>query len=88
MFYDRRQKKVIGSDATPVGYNGYADLAFESNKLTVEYRDAENLLITEKWEVDGEGNLRGLSIEQHLQHEDLVVHEGAVLEDALGIGSR
>jgi len=85
VFYDRRQRKTIGSDDVPVGYNGYADLLFEGNELTVEYRDAQNLLVTERWEVDGQGNLRGVSIEQHLQHEDLVVHNGAALEDALGV---
>lgn len=83
VLYDRRKKKVIGSDDTPVGYNGYADLLFEGNRLTVEYRDAHNLLVTEEWEVDGEGNLRGLDIEKHLQDEDIVIHEGASLEDAL-----
>lgn len=82
VLYDKRTKKVIGSDDTPVGYNGYADLLFDGNRLTVEYRDAENLLVTERWEVDGAGNLRGLGIEKQLQDEEVVVHEGASLEDA------
>jgi predicted phosphodiesterase len=82
VLYDRRKKKVIGSDDTPVGYNGYADLLFEGPRLRVEYRDAENLLVSEEWEVDGAGHLRGLGIEKHLQDEDIVIHEGASLEDA------
>ena len=82
VLYDRRKKKVIGSDDTPIGYNGYADLLFDGNRLKVEYRDAQNLLASEEWEVDGKGNLRGLGIEKHLQDEDIMVHEGASLEDA------
>ena len=82
VLYDRRKKKVIGSDDTPVGYNGYADLLFDGNRLKVEYRDAENLLVSEEWEVDGQGNLRGLGIVKHLDDEDMVVHEGASLEEA------
>ena len=83
VLYDRRKQRVIGSDDTPIGHNGYADLLFEGNRLTVEYRDAHNLLVTEVWKVDGGGKLRGLRIDKNVQDEDLVVHEGASLEDAL-----
>jgi hypothetical protein len=82
VFYDKRSQKEIGYSETPVGFNGYADLVFQGNRLTVDYRDAGATLLREVWEVGTAGNLRGVSIEQLVQGEGLVIHPGASLEDA------
>ncbi len=83
VLYDRRRQREIGYRDTPVGYNGYANLIFEGDRLTVEYWDTQALLLEEVWEVADDGVLRGVSIDQVLQHDDLVTHVGAALEDAL-----
>ena len=83
VFYDKRESKVIGQKQTPIGYNGFADLLFEENKLTVIYRDIKNqILIEEVWEVGSDGSLIGKKIQQVTDHEDLKVHSGS-LNDAL-----
>jgi hypothetical protein len=57
-----------------VGYNGFANLIFNGNQLTIEYRDLTNqLLLTERWEVN-EGVLMGKDIhlvspDPRLQHD-------------------
>jgi hypothetical protein len=83
VLYDRRERIRIGAAKTPVGFNGYVDLTFAGRTLTVEHRDTEKLLVTEKWEVGEGGLLEGTSIELHANDPDLVVYEGATLAQAI-----
>ena len=83
VLYDKRERTRIGALRIPVGFNGYANLTFAGKRLAVEYRDTEQALVTEKWEVGPGGILKGLSIEQHVDDDDLVFHEGASLVDAI-----
>jgi Calcineurin-like phosphoesterase len=55
--YDNRQ--YPSPEAITVGYNGFANLTFRGNQVTIEYRDLKNsLLLTENWQVLN-GNLTG-----------------------------
>ena len=81
VLFDRRKRKTIGS--TGIGFNGYANLLFEGRGLTVEYYDTQQLLATEKWNVGDRGLLKGVSFDLIVNHPDLVVHNGATLEDAV-----
>lgn len=83
VLYDKRERTRIGALGIPVGFNGYANLTFAGRQLTVEYRDVRHLLVTEKWEVGLGGILKGINIERHIDDEDLVLHEGASLDDAI-----
>ncbi len=83
VLYDRRERTRVGKSQTPVGYNGYANLIFEGKRLTVEYKDTKQTLVKEKWEVGDGGVLKGISIEQLVDDDDLVIHEGSRLEDAI-----
>jgi len=83
VLFDKRERTRIGALEVPVGYNGYANLTFVGKRLTVEYRDTRQLLVTEKWEVGPGGVLKGVAIERHIDDEDLVLHEGASLDDAI-----
>lgn len=80
--YDRRERTSVGRRRTAVGFNGFANLIFQGNRLTVQYWDTADLLLREKWEVVDGGILRGVSIEQLSNDEDIVVHAGR-LEAAL-----
>ena len=83
VLYDRRERTAIGPFRTPVGYNGYANLLFDDRQLMVEYKDTEQALVRENWEVDDHGMLVGKSIVRLVDHHDLVVHAGASLADAI-----
>ena len=83
VLYDRRERKKVGISQTPVGYNGYANLIFEGKRLTVEYKDTRQTLVKENWEVGVGGVLKGVSIEQLIDDDDLVIYEGSSLEDAI-----
>ncbi|MFI5311204.1 MAG: metallophosphoesterase [Gemmatimonadales bacterium] len=51
LLWDDRVYETI--DGSAVGFNGYANLTFEGNRLTVEHRDLTgSLLITERWHTD------------------------------------
>jgi Calcineurin-like phosphoesterase len=55
--YDNR--KYPSAEDITVGYNGFANLTFEGNRVSIEYRDLKNnLLLTENWQV-ANGNLSG-----------------------------
>jgi hypothetical protein len=90
VFYDRRERSRIG-DNVAVGFNGYANLTFQGNTLTIEHRDVfENAaapdsrtLVREQWSVGAGGELRGQSIERLVADAGLVVHTGRQLEDAI-----
>ncbi len=77
VLYDRRERTRISKARVSVGYNGYANLQFEARTLTVEYKDTEQALVREVWEVDNSGILKGISIKRLVDHEDLVLHDGA-----------
>jgi hypothetical protein len=81
--YDRRERAKIGAAQTPVGYNGYANLTFAGQKLTIEYKDTEQPLVKESWEVGQGGVLKGVSIEKLIEDDDLVVVDGKSLEEAI-----
>lgn len=83
VLYDRRERTKIGALRIPVGYNGYANLAFASRELTVEYKDTERPLVRERWRVGDGGNLQGIAIEKLIDDDDLVVVDGARLEEAI-----
>ena len=55
--YDRRKKEIIGN--TILGYNGYAVLSFDHNRLLIEYKDAGVRIFHEEWTVDEKGGLHG-----------------------------
>jgi hypothetical protein len=58
--YDNRQYPSL--ENITVGYNGFANLAFKRNELTIQYRDLKNtLLLTENWQVIN-GALTGKAI--------------------------
>jgi hypothetical protein len=81
VLYDKRERTRISN--TPVGYNGFANLVFDGRKLAVEYKDTERLLVSESWEVDDDGILKGTSIDLAISDENLVLHEGADINDAI-----
>ena len=83
VLYDRRERTKIGALQIPVGYNGYANLAFEGKKLTIEYKDTVQSLVRERWEVGEGGMLKGVLIEKLIDDDDLVVVEGVGLEEAI-----
>lgn len=64
--YDDREYAALGDpglDGTKVGFNGFANLLFQGNRLSVEYRDVQNNpLLSEQWEVTN-GRLAGKSIQ-------------------------
>jgi hypothetical protein len=68
--YDNRQ--YPNDEGITVGYNGYINLTFQGNKLTVEYRDVKTTdpsqppLMTEQWTVDI--NSGGLGAPQFTYH--------------------
>jgi len=77
VFYDQRVKRHLGVNRVAVGFNGFTDLVFAGNTLTITYRDVDaQVLIEEGWEVDAHGMLHGRSIQQHTTHADLKVHSG------------
>ena len=63
--YDARFNRRAGP--IPVGFNGYVNLTFEGNRLSIDYRDVKDRsLLTEKWAVDpASGALKGRGVEQH-----------------------
>jgi hypothetical protein len=83
VLYDKRERTRLGALGIPVGFNGYANLTFAGKHLTVEYRDTRQPLITEKWAVGPGGVLKGIAINQLVVDDDLFLHEGASLDDAI-----
>ncbi len=83
VLYDRRERARIGRLRIPVGFNGYANLTFSGRRLTVEYKDTEQPLLREQWEVTSGGVLKGVSIDKLVDDDDLALHDGANLEDAI-----
>ncbi len=60
VLHDDREYRVV--EGTALGYNGSANLTFQGNKLTVDYRDVRNRpLVEESWE-SRNGVLHGVSI--------------------------
>jgi hypothetical protein len=54
---DRRP--IPGTDAYPLGYNGYAMLNLEGPTLGIEYYDIKGFLFAEHWKPDGKGGVSG-----------------------------
>lgn len=48
-----------GTEKYPLGYNGYALIKIRDAELSIEYYDAENILLTERWMVDADGVITG-----------------------------
>jgi Calcineurin-like phosphoesterase len=66
VLYDNR--RYPSPEKITAGYNGFANLTFRGNQLTIEYRDLKNTqLLTERWEVNN-GVLTGKEI--HLVSQD------------------
>ena len=62
VLHDDREYENL--DGTPVGFNGFVNLTFRGNTLTLDYRDLRNeQILTETWEVAG-GRITGREIEQ------------------------
>ena len=60
LYDDRNYKTVEGAN---LGFNGFVNLTFQDNRLSIDYRDLRNqTLLEENWHVE-EGALRGISIE-------------------------
>lgn len=83
VLYDKRERDRIGPFQIPVGYNGYANLTFVGNRLTVEYKDTEQLLLVEQWLAGEGGILKGVDIKQLVEDDNLALHNGANLGDAI-----
>ena len=83
VLYDKRERTRIGALEIPVGFNGYANLTFTGNQLMVDYKDTKQPLITEKWVVGAGGVLKGVSIDKLVADDDLALHEGVSLDDAI-----
>ena len=80
VLYDERQYTVL--DGTGVGFNGIANLTFQAETLTVQYRDIDDrLLLTEQWRTE-RGVLTGTRIERGLDDPKLVAVRD--LNDAVG----
>jgi hypothetical protein len=62
-----------------VGYNGFVNLKFKANQLSIDYRDLKNnLLLTEEWGVDC-GGLVGKAVINVNQHPDFVKAAAPIL---------
>jgi hypothetical protein len=60
VFYDDRKYKTV--EGCELGFNGFVNLTFEDNRLSIDYRDLRNqTLLEENWQVES-GILRGISI--------------------------
>jgi hypothetical protein len=82
VLYDDRQ--YPSKEKIDVGYNGFITLEFQGDTLDVNYFDLCNtLLLTESWESDGKGNLKGpvfRALDSNLTQNDPVyikAHSGA-----------
>jgi hypothetical protein len=50
-FYDQRKRTTLRRIG--VGYNGFAWLTFQKERLTIEYCDMEDqVVVSEKWKID------------------------------------
>lgn len=59
--YDNRIYQTFGEES--VGFNGFANLTFEGNRLKIEHLDLHGTaLLTEHWQVSPEGELSGTAI--------------------------
>lgn len=85
--YDRRRWKTIGKDDTPIGFNGFALLKLDGERLTIEHWDVNQsspdaegtrLLVTEEWRVGPDGRLQGLDAVNHISDTDLVVSASGI----------
>jgi hypothetical protein len=52
-------RPMPGTEAYPLGYNGYAMIRVAGPRLTIEYHDKNCLLFTEEWTADGKGGMTG-----------------------------
>src|SRR5713226_3013489 len=60
VLYDDRKYKTV--EETELGFNGFVNLTFQDNRLSIDYRDLRNqTLLEENWHVE-DGMLRGVSI--------------------------
>ncbi len=60
VLYDDRKYKTV--EGTELGFNGFVNLTFQENRLSIDYRDLRNqTLLEENWHVE-DGMLRGISI--------------------------
>jgi hypothetical protein len=77
VLFDNRCREKL--DNTLVGYNGYAVLKLNQNKLTVEYMDYKKLggkngvLVQEEWEINN-GQLEGKTIVDYTTNDSLSHH--------------
>lgn len=80
VLYDNR--RYPSDEKIQVGYNGFLNLTFRGNQLTVDYRDVRNIqLLTEEWKVEG-GVLKGKGIQ--LLSENSEVRREPSLRRAIG----
>jgi hypothetical protein len=57
--YDNRKKEIV--EKTILGYNGYAILTLDHNRLIIEYKDTSTWLFREEFTVDANGGLTSQS---------------------------
>jgi hypothetical protein len=52
-------RKRPGTEDYPLGFNGYALIKIREAKLSIEYHDVNERLLTETWTVNGQGHITG-----------------------------
>jgi Calcineurin-like phosphoesterase len=64
VIFDNRERCTL--DETKIGHNGYALLLFENEKLSIEYYDENDKILSEIWKIDIDtGLLEGIEIEEY-----------------------
>jgi Calcineurin-like phosphoesterase len=81
--YDVRIKETIDED-NAIGWNGYAILKLQQEKLTLSYFDANKKLLEENWVANiSSGDIQGQSVISYENHPDLKLVKGKKLEDLI-----
>lgn len=85
--YDDRRYPDLFSE--PVGYNGFANLRFNGNRLAVEYKDLRgNVILSEEWE-SREGRLHGIDIRPGIADPDIKIGDlNAAIGRPAALGAR
>jgi hypothetical protein len=81
--YDARVKETIDEDNT-IGWNGYAILKLNQEKLTLSYFDSTKKLLEENWVANvSTGNIQGLGVVSYETDRDFKLMKGKTLNDLI-----
>jgi hypothetical protein len=82
--YDRRVKETIDQDNT-IGWNGYATIKLDQERLTLSYFDPNKKLLEETWTSNIEsGEIKGHSVVLHETNLDFKIMKTKTLNDLIG----